>query len=438
MRVIGVERGSSADLVGVQAGDELVRVGGRPIADSLDLMVALGWTDGDTVSYTFRRGRRSIDVELPASAPADLGLDLEQDRTRTCGNNCVFCFVDQLPARLRPSLYVKDEDYRLSFTFGNYITLTNMTESDYARVERVRLSPLYVSVHATEDSVRRRLLGNADAPPILPALRRLGKAGIRVHAQIVLVPGVNDAEVLERSMDDLFGLRETVESVAVVPVGLTSHRSGLAPLRGVTAKDASQALDAIERAQERYMRAGSESNVYAADEMYLIAGRALPEYDSYDAFPQIENGVGLLRSFERELETDAQKLGPKLEHDLSVVLVTGILAAGFMERTIARTLGGIGGLRVSVRAVANDLFGPDVTVAGLLPGRDMARAISQEQGADLVLLPAAAFNQDGLTIDGMTAAEIAETAGRAAGQVVLTDNIVEAILSSSRAGGATT
>jgi putative radical SAM enzyme (TIGR03279 family) len=432
MRVTRVEPGGLAGRAGVKSGDDLRSVGGRELEDDLDLMFALGWLEEAEASFGFERGGEHFAVTLPVARPQELGIELEEPQTRQCGNACVFCFVDQLPRGLRASLYVKDEDYRLSFSYGNYVTLTNLTEDDYERIARLRLSPLYVSVHATDDAVRREMLGVDDAPRILDALSRLAGAGIRVHTQIVLVPGMNDGDVLDRSLRDLSALGKTVESVAVVPVGLTGHRDGLPDIEPVTAEGAGAALAAVAAWQERHLADGRGRTVYAADELYLLAGEELPPYEDYGDLPQLENGVGLLRGFEHELEERTTELRDALrevaDRPLRAVLVTGELAAGFIRSTLESTLGNVLGLTVDVVAAPNTLFGSSVTVAGLLSGADMVAALRGSGDAGLFLLPAAAFNTDGLTLDGATLDEIASRSGR--GNVVATDDPAGAIVES--------
>jgi putative radical SAM enzyme (TIGR03279 family) len=432
MKVTRVVRDGAAARADIENGDELLAVGGLTLQDSLDLTFALGWLEGPNARYDLSRQGRRFSVTMPLAGPEELGLELEEPRTRTCGNACVFCFVDQLPTGLRPSLYVKDEDYRLSFSYGNYITLTNLTEGDYERIRELRLSPLYVSVHATDDEVRRVLLGVDDAPPILEALGRLGDAGIRIHAQVVLVPGLNDREVLERTLADLHGLGRTIESVAVVPVGLTAYREGLPPLSPVSQADAERALDTIERWQETYLREDGARRIYASDELYLRAGREPPPYADYDDFPQLENGVGLLRTFEhalmertRELREELLRVLARARRPLTVTIVTGELAAPFVERSLEKALGGLDALELEVATASNRLLGPGVTVAGLLAGADMVAAIAALPPSDLTLLPRAAFNENEVTLDGRTVSEIGERAGRE--NVVATDDIIEEI-----------
>jgi putative radical SAM enzyme (TIGR03279 family) len=426
MRVTEVTRESEAARAGVRRGDELISIGGAPIRDGIDIAYALGTLEGeDDYEWSFERAGARVAVTLPADRPEELGLTFAPDAIRVCPNSCVFCFIDQLPPGLRESLYVKDEDYRLSFAFGNYITLTNLSDADYERIAEQRLSPLYVSVHATDDRVRRAMLGSPAAPPIANALRRLARSGIEVHTQIVICPGLNDGPVLEATLADLSALGGAIESIAIVPVGLTAHREGLPAVRAVTPDVATLVLDTVGRWQERCRKERGSRVVYAADELYLLAGREPPPLSAYEHLPQIENGVGLLRSFEADFDERAERLGDRIERALRVVIVTGTLAAPFLERVIAPGLARAG-VESNVIAVENTLFGSVVTVAGLLAGADIARAIAEAPDADLYLIPGQALNEDGVTLDGMTVDGIEEAAGRR--PVVATDDLIGAIL----------
>ena len=426
MKITRVAPGTDAERAGIRSGDELLAVGAERVEDALELTFALAWIEEPEAVFEFSRGGTSFSVTLPVVGPEELGFEVQEAPIRTCGNSCLFCFVDQLPRGLRSSLYVKDEDYRLSFSYGNYITLTNLSDEDYERIASQRLSPLYVSVHATDDAVRREMLGNEDAPPILESLRRLGRARIGVHAQAVLCPGINDGAVLEQTLADLFALGEVVQSVAVVPVGLTTHRERLTRVEAVSAAAAEAALDVVGRWQGRFLAEGRDRTVYAADELYLRAGRPLPSYDEYGDFPQLENGVGLLRSFEFDLNERARLLGDRIDLPLAITLVTARLAEAFLADAIDRALGQVDGLTCQVVASDNSLLGSTVTVAGLLSGADMADALKKAPESDAFLLPAAAFNEDGVTIDGMSLSEIADGAGRE--NVVATDDVVGSVL----------
>jgi len=426
MRITRVTPGSDAERAGIKVGDELLAVGDRTLEDAIDLTFALAWTDEARIAFELSRDGSSFNVTLPAVGPEELGFEVREAAVKTCGNSCVFCFVDQLPRGLRRSLYVKDEDYRLSFSYGNYITLTNLSRGDYERIASQRLSPLYVSVHATDDAVRRRMLGNKDAPPILESLRELGRARIAVHAQAVLCPGINDGAVLEQTLSDLFALGDMIQSVAVVPVGLTAHRQRLTHIGAVSATAAGVALDTIGRWQKRFLAEGRDRTVYAADELYLLAGRLLPAYDDYGDFPQLENGVGLLRSFEFELNESAGLLGDRLDPPLAVTVVTARLAETFLTSAIDRAFAGVHGLTCSVVASDNSLLGPTITVAGLLSGADMVGALKRAPESDAYFLPAVAFNDDGVTLDGMSLSEI--TTGAKRENVVATNDVVGSVL----------
>ena len=433
MKVLSVADGSFGEAAGVKPGDDLIAIDGKQIRDSLDVAYALGWADDSTeVAFDLVRAGTRLTIRHAPERPESLGMALAEDTYRTCPNKCTFCFVDQLPDGLRECLYVKDEDFRLSFAFGNYITVTNLSEADYARIAEQRLSPLYVSVHATDDGVRRRLLGNPDAPPVLDSLRRLGDMSIDVHAQVVVVPAVNDGSVLEETLDDL-GRFCRVRSVAVVPVGLTRYRMGLPEIAPVTSSLAGEIVGRVESHQERLVRSRASRVVFAADELYLLAGRELPPFESYEDFPQMENGVGLLRAFENDFLSGVEALRGRVERPLRVDIVTGVSAAPFLEKNIAPALASAAPITARVRGVANTFLGATVTVAGLLGGSDMAAALGDLKEADLVLLPGEAFNPQGLTLDGMRVDEIA--AGSGCGRVVATRDIIEAILEHTAAEG---
>jgi putative radical SAM enzyme (TIGR03279 family) len=426
MKVLSIEAGSAGELAGILSGDDLVEIAGRPIRDAIDVAYVTGWeADKDELLFVFVRDGDRMAVSLPALHPADSGIELAPDRVRTCSNRCIFCFVDQLPAGLRPSLYIKDEDYRLSFTDGSYVTLANLPAGDHDRIVEQKLSPLYVSVHATDDRVRRRLLGNPDAAPIMEELARLIEGGISLNAQIVICPGINDGSAFERTLDDLLSLGARMESIAVVPVGLTRHRQGLPHLEPVTQGTARELVAIIRSRQKDFQDATGSPRVYAADELYLLAGIELPPYEHYGEFPQLENGVGLLRFFERTLSHRIVELERIVSEPMALTIVTAELAAPFLQEVIGRALASVAPIETRVIAVENRFLGRSVTVAGLLSGEDMTRALRKERPEGLTLLPGEAFNADGLTIDGMTLREIAAATGL--NQLVRAHDIVDAI-----------
>jgi putative radical SAM enzyme (TIGR03279 family) len=340
----------------------------------------------------------------------DLGLELEKMEPRVCGNKCLFCFIHQMPKGMRRSLYVKDEDYRYSFMFGNFITLTNLEEGDIERIRDQRLSPLYVSVHATEEDLRRRLLGNPRAPELIPLMRRLAGGGVRFHCQIVICPGINDGLVLERTVEDLARLGDSVLSVGVVPVGLTDHRKNLPRISAVGRNPAAETIRFVEGRREYFKRTRGVGFVYAADELYLKAGAPIPPSSYYDGFPQRENGIGIAR-----LWLDGCKRNPlgarSMEGVEHVTVVTGVLAAPLVAEGMRYKLRRRPGLSVEVRPAPNRFFGRGVTVAGLLSGGDILSALSRRRREGIVCLPPDSLNRDGFLIDDMTVQELATRLG---------------------------
>ena len=402
--VVGAVRpGSPAARAGLKAGDSLVAIDGTPITDFLDFYLGAFGPEHD---IDVMRGSRRFAARLIRRRGADLGAEIRVGRIKPCGNRCVFCFVDQLPAGLRPELHFKDEDYRLSFLHGNYLTLTNLTRADEARIRSRHLSPLFVSVHSTDDGVRARLLGRRPAEPVLATMRRLARSGVGLHAQIVVVPGYNDGPILASTLRDLSRLGRCLLSVSVVPVGLTSHRRGLAPLRPVDAASARAIVDQVAGLNTRTRSRTSSGRFYASDEMIILAGREIPGADYYDDFPQIENGVGLVRTFLDQL--DGLRV-PRSLRGRRLRLVTGTLARPFLERLATRLE--TRGVRADVVPVVNSLFGPGVTVSGLLPGRAVLAALGGLDDCDAVVLPPDIVNADGVTLDELTPSEMARALG---------------------------
>jgi putative radical SAM enzyme (TIGR03279 family) len=398
-----VEPGSPAARAGIRAGDRLLRINGVSIRDTLDVYLELF---EKTLEACLERDREIMTLCLRRHRGEDVGMGLRPERPTVCNSKCIFCFVDQMPPGLRRSLYIKDEDYRLSFLHGNYLTLTNLGPSDEERIRRMHLSPLYVSVHATDPEARTRLLGRRHSEPVLDIMDRLGHAGIRFHTQIVLVPGYNDGQVLEQSLGDLCERHEYVLSVSVVPVGLTAHRNGLARIDPVDRELATRTVRQVERIHFRMRDSLGRGLVYAGDEVMLLAGLAIPDTSYYDDYPQIDNGVGLIRYLLDSLE------GLRVPGSLKgkrIVLVTGKLAEPYI-RELADLLGGRG-IEAEVIAVTNRLFGPSVTVSGLLSGEDISLALDRIENADLIVLPPNVLNPDGLTLDSMSLSDVEAATG---------------------------
>jgi putative radical SAM enzyme (TIGR03279 family) len=414
-RVAAVDKHGAAARCGLHVGDAIVSTEGQRLRDVIDWMWIADGTDVD-VCVTDSDGTPR-EFTLLRHPDEGWGFEFEGvvfDGIRECDNACAFCFVGQLPPGLRPSLYVRDDDYRLSFLAGNFVTLTNLDDSDIERIIEQRLSPLHVSIHAVDPAVRARLICPTVEDRALQHIATLLAAGITLHTQVVLVPGVNDEDVLDRTLAWL-AERPGIASVGVVPVGLTRYaRSGAAGYHDAAA--AATVLARLSPWQERMRCERGETWVQAADEFYLTGRVPLPNWDDYDGFPQFENGIGMTRAFLDEMAELIADFGEAAPHACGVVLVTGELFAPVLE-ALANTLSE-GGCLVRVLAVRNELFGGGVTVAGLLAGADIESAILADARAravdgrkDTYLLPASVVNDDGLTLDGYDLIRIEEGSG---------------------------
>jgi putative radical SAM enzyme (TIGR03279 family) len=393
-------------------GDEIVKIGSRPVEDQLDVLFR---TAGNgSARFLIRRGTRLHARVLTFDGFARQRLVFDPMRFIRCRSNCVFCFMDQMPEGMRRSLYEKDDDYRLSFLFGNFISLADVRERDIARIIELRLSPLYISVHAASARIRERMFGRSMRRDILRDLARLADAGITMHTQIVIVPGFNDGAVLRDTVRRLFALYPACRSVAIVPVGLTKHRAGLANLRALTVSEARAVIDWAERERAKFAkRTGGEAFLHLADEFYLATNRALPSADTYGDFPQLANGVGVCRHFLGMVQADIARLRRRRQPAARMMVVTGTLGARFMRRYVAPLIAeGLPCVSVRILAVRNRLFGPTVNVSGLLPGRDILRAVKRcrARGGCLVI-PPNAVNHEGRFLDDLRPADVEHEAG---------------------------
>ncbi|MGH7604465.1 MAG: DUF512 domain-containing protein [Gemmatimonadaceae bacterium] len=396
VRVSHVDLGSIAASLGIEPGTQLLAVNGRPLADFLDwefltaedeLSIEARQPNGDEIVY---------EVERCDGEP--LGVSLEPPTVRRCANRCEFCFIEGLPEGLRKPLYIRDDDYRLSFAYGNFATLSNVKERDIARILEYRLSPLYVSVHATNHEARKVLLNNTRVPDIKAQLARLAAGGIQFHSQMVVVPGLNDEEVLEESFRDLWNMGDAVLSAAVVPVGLTQF-SHLYTARSMDRDAALAILERVERWGERALSERGETWVFGSDELYMLAGRELPGPNHYGDFAQIENGVGAVTSLRMRIAAGLAKL-PRRDGE-RIGVVTG-LAMGSLMRPLLDNLAAATGADLELIVVENSLFGPTITTAGLLMGKDILGALSARNDLDIALIPAETINEDSIFLDDCT------------------------------------
>ena len=397
----------------VTIGDALLQINGKEIADVLDykfhsydkkLSLLLKKADGS--EYT---------VDINKEEGMDLGLDFEtylMDKARSCANRCVFCFVDQLPRGMRRTLYFKDDDARLSFLTGNYITLTNLSEREVQRICDLRISPINVSVHATEPQLRAKLLGNPNGAKGMEIIRKFAQAGITMNCQIVCCPGLNDGEALRRSMEELSELYPEVNSVSIVPVGLTKFRERLFPLSPFDKEGANAAIDLVESCGEKYLEQYGSRIFFCSDEMYLAAERPLPDYDFYEGFPQLENGVGMLRLLECEFLDELDYTEPDEGTGESFTIATGVSAAPFLEKLLLTAAEKCDKIKGTVRHIVNDFFGHTINVAGLITGRDL---IAQLQGKDLgsrLLIPQNMLRHgEGVFLDDTTLEDVEKALG---------------------------
>ncbi|HET9465382.1 MAG TPA: DUF512 domain-containing protein [Gemmatimonadales bacterium] len=396
IRVTAVHPDSIAAELGLQEGTELLSVNGRQLDDFLDWEFLTA--EEEFLLHVRQPGGEEIefDIERPLGEP--LGVGLEPARIRRCANRCDFCFVDGLPDGLRDVLYIRDDDYRLSFRYGNFATLTNLKPNDVERIIEYRLSPLYVSVHATDPIVRRYLLRNPTAPEIIPQLRGFADHGIEFHTQIVMSPGVNDGPVLRQTLADLYDFGPAILGCSVVPVGLTEY-SKHHLVREPTAEECRAAIALIEErsAVAREMR--GINWVFGADELYVRAGVELPGPEIYDGFDQVENGVGSVRWLQQRIATASEALHGWEGRKIGVVTGT---AMGQLMPMVLEPLARITGAEFELIPVVNTLFGASVTTAGLLPASAMQQALHLRHDLDLALLPGESVNDDGLFIDSMS------------------------------------
>lgn len=333
-------------------------------------------------------------------------------KIRVCRNKCLFCFVHQQPKGLRRSLYIKDDDYRFSFTHGNFITLSDMTDADFERIITQRLSPMYISVHATDDTLRRCLFQNERLDPVLPRLRQLVENGITVHAQTVVCPGINDGEHLKKTILDLAELAPGVESLAVVPVGLTRYRERLPKLRSFTPRESVEVLAMISDCQKTFVSVHGTRFVFPADEFFINAGRDFPPLSYYEHMPQFENGVGMARQFIVDFNRKKRYLPNAIQRPAKMALVTGQSASVLLEQCILPRLNEITNLTVEAVVVSNLFWGVDtVTVSGLLTGQDILAAL-KEVDADMIVLPPNCLNGDDLFLDDVSLSEFAMKVGK--------------------------
>ncbi len=409
-QIIGIENQSIAQDAGIHVGDKLVAINGEQVVDIVDYEYLCA--ENNLLIKLISPNSEIYEIRIRKDTYEPLGLRFKTElmsKVRTCKNHCIFCFVDQMPSGCRKTLRLKDDDWRMSFYMGNYITLTNIDDAEFERILQRRISPLYISVHATDFEVRKKLMRNEDASNLMRRLTELREANLQFHSQIVCCPGINDGEVLLQTLSDLYNLYPAAVSVAVVPVGLTKYREGLHPLRTFTQNEAKALIDLIASFAALCRQEMGTSFVYAADELVLLAGEPLPDYDEYEDFPQLENGVGVLRQFERGFINSLKGRKPLNKH-FSFDAAGGTLAHAFMEELFSSLEHYK--IQSNLHAIENVYFGSSITVGGLITGEDLLTQLKGKLSSKILFLPHNMFReQEDIFLDGMSVEVLSKELG---------------------------
>jgi putative radical SAM enzyme (TIGR03279 family) len=408
IEIINVRDNSIASDLGLEPGDQVISVNNHPISDQIDFRF---YSAEEKVDLLIQKKFEQTVFEIEKEHNEDLGLDLANMKMKACGNNCVFCFVYQNPKGMRKALYFKDEDFRFSFLYGHYVTLTRVTEPELERIVNQQLSPLYISVHATDKDVRKLLLGLKKEDYLFEKIDYLVKGNIELHTQIVLCPGINDGKIFDKTVYDLKKYFPGVRSIAVVPVGLTQHRDNLYDLRLHTVDELQEMIDYTDRMRKNLKDELGSSYVYLSDEFFIKSHRELPGAEYYDEFYQIENGVGEFRDMIDKFEQRAHQLPSKLDRPTKITWVTGTLAAENLEKYIVSKLNRIKNLDIDLIPVKNEFYGHAIEVSGLLVGQDIYAQLKDKELGDIIFLPPKVLNHDGLLLDDWSIQQLTSQLG---------------------------
>lgn len=394
----------------VRPGFKLVSINGHRIRDVIDFRYRI--VDEEVAMKFEGETGKALEFTFEEPTEDELGLTFDDTKVRVCKNKCVFCFVHQQPKGMRAALHVMDEDYRLSFTHGNFITLSNQTDKDLARILEQRLSPLYISVHATDDKLRRCMMRNQKLKPIIPSIKQLIDGGISIHSQVVLCPGWNDGDQLKRTVEELGELAPDVMTLAVVPVGLTKYRRNLAELRTYRKEEAEEIIDYIEERQQQFLREVSTRWVWPADEFYVLAERPVPRLSEYEEMEQFENGVGMIREFMTVFNRRRTRL-KSLKSDKRLMMLTGGSAYPFLSNDLLPYVKDTLNLDVSLERVENVFWGQTVTVSGLLTGQDLLDVAKEKRDQyDVLAIPPNCLNNDDLFLDDISLTDFQQQVGK--------------------------
>jgi len=409
IEITKVHEDSIASELGLQPGDQVVSVNQHPINDEIDFRF---YSAEEKIDLLVQKGFTQTRFEIEKDHHEDIGIDLADMKMKACGNDCVFCFVYQNPRGMRKALYFKDEDYRFSFLYGHYVTLTRVSQTELERIVHQQLSPLYISVHATEKSVRKLLLGLKKDDNLFEKIDFLVRGNIELHTQIVLCPGINDGEIFNKTINDLKVYYPGVRSIAIVPVGLTQHRKNLYHLRLHTPAELQDMIGYTDELRKKLQAELGNSFVYLSDEFFIKSNVDLPGADYYDEFYQIENGVGEFRDMIDNFERDAHLLPEKLDYRCKITWVTGTLAADNLNRYIISKLNQIKNLDIDLVPVKNDFYGHAIEVSGLLVGQDIYSQLKNRKLGDIIFLPPRVLNHDGLFLDDWSLEQIEDELGK--------------------------
>ncbi|WIF94739.1 DUF512 domain-containing protein [Caminicella sporogenes] len=393
--IANIVKGSIAEEIGIEPGDVLHSINGREINDIIDYLYH---TADEYLEVEIEKENGEIWIlEIEKEYDEDLGIIFSNpilDKANHCRNKCIFCFIDQLPKNMRKSLYFKDDDSRLSFLQGNFVTLTNLSDKDIDRIIEYNISPINVSIHTTNPQLRVKMLNNKTAGNILERLNKLTKNRILINGQIVLCPNINDKDELDRTIEDLYPLYPNLHSLAIVPVGVTKYREKLFPLKPFTKQQSIEVIKQIEKWQSFLKQKINTNFVYLSDEFFITADYDLPEYEEYEGFPQIENGVGLIRKFEFEFLSFLKKLPSNLKVKKDVSVITGTSAKKFIEGLAKKLMNKFKELNITVHAIKNEFFGETITVAGLITGQDIIKQLNGKYLGDRVIIPKSMLKSD--------------------------------------------
>jgi putative radical SAM enzyme (TIGR03279 family) len=409
MKIIHVKENTLGEMIGLKAGDRLLKINGKRVIDEIDYRFRI--TD-ESITLDLEIDGKMDKVSIDKDYDDDLGVEFEEFKIRKCGNDCVFCFVDQNPEGMRSGMYFRDGDYRLSYLHGHYITMTNMGQNELTRIVEQKMSPLYISVHTTDVELRQKLLLYGKEDFLMDKIDYLTENGIQLHTQVVLIPGLNDGKYLIKTLKDMYSYYPKVNSISIVPVGLTKHRVGLPELSTVTTEYAEKLVDYAESLKAQFPGSDEQPFIFLSDEWYIVAKKPFRPIVEMGGLNLIENGVGQVQSFLEDFELESKSFPTSFSEPTSFTIATGHLAYGIFETNVIPVLNSIENLHVNLVEIKNDFYGDMVTVAGLLAGQDIVNQLKDKDIGEAVWCSHRILNDEGtVTLDDMTLADLSSQLG---------------------------